>query len=294
MSRNGTNSSGGADEPRTPLAELSDNSFIARHSVLRNTLSQSESRVAQYFLDNMDAAYKSITEIATESGLAYSTIIRFCKKMGCTGFQEFKILLAQDLATIRQKRVDEREDSLEGYAEKVKSQIAETTRLLDESVLEATARTLNSAGQVLVAGVGGSAAVAFGINYRLRRVCIKSVFVNEAYSMAITAATLTKKDVMFAVSYSGSTKELIAAAEVAKNSGARLVTLTNFVHAPLVDLADYSLFTTMDRDPYSCEVHETAVSDFVIDALFRKLLTVRKGARDCIELTFRAVSDKRY
>ena len=42
---------------------------------------------------------KSIGLLASEAGVSEPSVIRFCRAMQCRGFQEFKLKLAQSLAT---------------------------------------------------------------------------------------------------------------------------------------------------------------------------------------------------
>lgn len=79
-------------------SDWKDQSFSVRLQILENSLTQTEKKVGKYFLSNPDAVYLSITEVVEDSGLGYGTIMRFCQKLGCSGFQEFKVLLAQEMA----------------------------------------------------------------------------------------------------------------------------------------------------------------------------------------------------
>ena len=65
------------------------------------SLSKSEKKVAQYVLSNPDEVIKlQIKELAKLVSVGESTIIRFTRKIGYSGFQEFKIELAKYERTI--------------------------------------------------------------------------------------------------------------------------------------------------------------------------------------------------
>lgn len=82
-----------------PLEECS---FPMRFRLLNNKLSQTERKIGDYFLENCKAAYLSINEVVEDSGLGYGSIIRFCKKLECAGFQEFKSALGARNPFIRE------------------------------------------------------------------------------------------------------------------------------------------------------------------------------------------------
>lgn len=61
-----------------------------------NVFSSTEQKLISYIKKNPQIIFKTITEVIEESGVGYGTIIRFCKKIGCSGFQDFKIRLATE------------------------------------------------------------------------------------------------------------------------------------------------------------------------------------------------------
>lgn len=270
-----------------------DQPFSVRLRILENSLTQTEKKVGRYFLSNPDTVYLSITEVVEDSGLGYGTIMRFCQKLGCSGFQEFKVLLAQEMVLPKAGAGFDESDQLSQYVKKIAAELANTEKLIDHRVLLKVAEVLNEAKRVLVTGIAGSASLAVGFDYRLNRLGINASVICDGYNLAIRAASLEPTDTLFAISFSGATKDVLSAAEIAKGRKAIIVSLTNFIHAPLVDLANYSLFSSTDRDPMSCEIFSNISSDFVLDVLFSQLYQIRKDAKKIVKRTFEAVSDRR-
>ena len=274
-------------------SDWKDQPFSVRLRILENGLTQAEKKVGKYFLSNPDAVYLSITEVVEDSGLGYGTIMRFCQKLGCSGFQEFKVLLAQEMALPKADDNFDESDRISRYGKKIAAELGNTEKLIDYRVLLKVAEVLNEAKRVLVTGIAGSASLAVGFDYRLNRLGINALVICDGYNLAIRAASLEAKDVFFAISFSGATKDILSAAKVAKGRKAIIVSLTNFIHAPLVDLANYSLFSSTDRDPMSCEIFSNISSDFVLDVLFSQLYQIRKDAKKIVKRTFEAISDRR-
>jgi DNA-binding MurR/RpiR family transcriptional regulator len=274
-------------------SDWKDQPFSIRFRILENKLTETEQKVGKYFLNNSDVVYLSITEVVEYSGLGYGTIIRFCQKLGCSGFQEFKVLLAQEMALPNADDSRDESDWLSRYRKKIAAELANTEKLMDCRVIHNVADALDRAKRVLITGIAGSASLAVGFDYRLNRLGINASVICDGYNLAIRAASLQAKDVFFAISFSGATKDILSAARVAKGRKAIIVSLTNFIHAPLVDLADYSLFSSTDRDPMSCEIFSNISSDFVLDVLFSQLYQVHKDAKEIVTRTFNAISDRR-
>lgn len=272
---------------------LSSLTFPMRLNLLRNSLTEAEARVGDYFRRNPEAVYLSITEAAQEGGLGYGTIIRFCQKIGCTGFQDFKVLLAQELRDAKERETPARHTPLEANIQKLQSDIVNTAKLIDPGTMEKVARCMATAHFVLAAGIAGSASLAHGLNYRLSRVGIYSAADCEGYTMAIRAATMREGDVFFAMSFSGATKDLVNAARIAKEHGAVVVALTAFIKSPLGEVADYTLVGASDRDPFSCEIFPNSPRDFILDLLVTEICGIRPGALETVQDTFEAISDRR-
>lgn len=62
--------------------------------------------------------------------------------------------------------------------------------------------------------------------------------------MYIAAASVSENDVIFSVSLSGETKQIIKALNIAKTKGAKIVSLTDISNNSQSKIADKSLFIT--------------------------------------------------
>ncbi len=89
-------------------------------------LRKSEVKVAEYVLKApQQVMHMRIVDLAQEAQVSEPTIVRFCRGIGCNGFQEFKVRIAQEMAianNIGQFAIAE-DDSIEDICDK----IADTT-----------------------------------------------------------------------------------------------------------------------------------------------------------------------
>ncbi len=184
--------------------------------------------------------YMSITELAGKLKVAEATFLRFCRKLGYRGFQDFKLCLSQELGA-------EEKTEPEGNAKRIASSmvdaIMETYKQLDEKECTRAAELIHKANRVCVFGVGNSSIAPQMMKNRLVRTGLPVESTVDPHMQAIIASNLTEKDVMILVSVSGATKDVIDIAEIAKRNGTPLIVLTNYNKSPLAKYADIAFFT---------------------------------------------------
>ena len=88
----------------------------------RHLLRKSELKVADHvLLDPAAVMHSSMADLAHSVGISEPTIVRFCRAIGCSGFQDLKLKLAQSLAagaSFGQFAIHE-EDSVADYSLKI-------------------------------------------------------------------------------------------------------------------------------------------------------------------------------
>ncbi len=202
---------------------------------IRNTrihLSRSEAQVADSVIANPHLFVNSpISEIATAAKVSQPTVIRFCRSMGCEGLQDFKLKLSGTLNNDSAMRFSpiEDTDSMDDICTKVLNNTASALLTLREEVdvttLDDAIQTLKNAKHVAIFALGSSASVADDAQYKLVRAGINAAARTDAYMMNLCAQQLGKNDVAMFVSRSGQTNELLEAAGIAQELGAKVFSL---------------------------------------------------------------------
>ena len=202
---------------------------------IRNTrihLSRSEAQVADSVIANPHLFVNSpISEIATAAKVSQPTVIRFCRSMGCEGLQDFKLKLSGTLNNDSAMRFSpiEDTDSMDDICTKVLNNTASALLTLREEVdvtaLDDAIQTLKNAKPVAIFALGSSASVADDAQYKLIRAGINAAARTDAYMMNLCAQQLGKNDVAMFVSRSGQTNELLEAAGIARELGAKVFSL---------------------------------------------------------------------
>ena len=90
--------------------------------------SKSDKHIIEYIKGNADKIiYMSISEVAREANIGETTVTRFAKKMGFSGFQDFKVTLAKDVSL--ESRIINNEDVLETVNKLLKNNINQLERM---------------------------------------------------------------------------------------------------------------------------------------------------------------------
>jgi len=255
-------------------------------------MTKREQQIADYVLANQQVIYKSITEVVEHSGIGYGSIVRFCQRLGYDGFQDFKIHLSQDLARERPAEEKGEANILAQLADQCGQDIQSTVELLSPEELDGAAKSIAAADQILVAGHAGSFVTAKEIEYRLIRSGMKASADADNHLQRARAAVLTRKDAAVLVSFTGSTKEILALGQIVRKRGAKIICITNHAKSPLAMLADYRLLTAVKADALQAEVVSKTATMFVVDALFHRIGQIRKSLRNALIETYAAVSDR--
>lgn len=194
-----------------------------------------EQKVADFVTGHLEhISNMTIAELAGHCDVSKPTVVRFCRTIGCDGFKEFKLRLAQNLAVSQQylsANIYEPPPSGDTAIDRVISAVYESAMVMreqiDPRVLEAVTKSLIEPRNLLFAGIGGgSSTVAQEGANRFFRLGISATSTSDSYILQMRAATLKEEDVLFAISASGEADALVAAVEIANEYGAKTVCVT--------------------------------------------------------------------
>ncbi len=195
-------------------------------------LRKSERKVADFVLNNpLDVIHMRIVDLAEEAEVSEPTVVRFCRAVGCEGFQDFKLALAQQLASspsYGQIAVTDT-DSTREYTHKVFDSTVDTLLKVRERLvlenLEAAVAAICSANRVEFYGFGASAAVAFDAQHKFFRLQITSAAYSDPHLQNMSATSLQPNDVVIAISQSGRTQALLDSMQLVKEAGGIVIGL---------------------------------------------------------------------
>jgi DNA-binding MurR/RpiR family transcriptional regulator len=289
--------------PGADAAGTSPLSTVVRVRSLLPSLPPAEARVAQRVIDDPEGvAGSTITELAQACGTSETTVIRFCRAIGFSGYPELRLTLATEAGraqTVTGGRVVgsdiSSEDSLEQVVEKIAfadaRAVEETANQLDIQALDEVVSAIVDARRVDIYGVGASAFVALDFQQKLHRIGRYCSAWSDAHIMLTSAAVLGSGDVALGISHTGATVETIDALTQAKAKGAITVALTNFPKSPIAEVADLVLTTAARETTFRSGATASRLAQLtVIDCVFVGVAQRTYGpTRKALEATYEAV-----
>lgn len=229
--------------------------LLARIEGSMPELRKSERAVAEFVLEHANEVLSiSIAELAYRVGVSQPTVARFVNALGFSGFKDFKLRLAQSLATgvPYVHRDVGPDDSLDEVAPKVFNRtigaLMSVRNQLDPARLERAVELVTRAGRMEFYGVGNSGIVADDAQHKFFRFGIPAVAYRDPHTQGMAATLLEPGDVVVAISASGRTPELVHACELAREVGAEVIAITAS-GSPLARAASVVLAADVPEDP---------------------------------------------
>ncbi|WP_435952375.1 MurR/RpiR family transcriptional regulator [Dryocola sp. BD626] len=217
--------------------------------------------------------YLTITELARESETSEASVTRLCRHLGCKGYTEFKMALALDIQQSQPAAVAS-EDSIDELVEESVQALRDTGKLINREVLQQAGLALHEATSVQIYGVAASAIMGDYLHYKLLRLGKSAQLFSDMHRAAMNAATLGERDLVVAISSSGSTKDLLHVVKLAKKRNARVLLLSNTLRSPLADLADLLLVAAKPEGPLSAgSLNAKVGAMLLVEVLVGELIT---------------------
>lgn len=197
-----------------------------------DTMRKSERKVAEFVLANpVEVINLRIVDLARRAEVSEPTVVRFCRAVGCKGFQEFKLSLAQQLASspsYGQIAVTET-DTVREYTHKVFDSTVDTLLQVRDHInpeqLEVAIAALAQTKRVEFYGFGASASVAADAQHRFFRLQIPSAAYSDPHLQNMSATSLEPGSVVVAISQSGRTRALLDSMMLLRNRGIEVIGL---------------------------------------------------------------------
>lgn len=241
-------------------------------------MGKSEKRVADWlFSHSGEVLPYSISDLAFKCESSEATIVRFSKRLGCSGYGELKLNLAKE----HEKKVIAptitEDDDCYSIFEKVCNDaymsLERTKKTLSPEAMSRAAEYISLARRVVIIGLGDSASVAEEASNKLLRAGCNSNAYSDTHMQAIAVSQMKPGDVLIGISQSGASKDIVEAMKTAKTKGATTMCLTSKERSPISRQSDVILLTDTEETRHSSLGLNSHISRLiVIDALCYKLV----------------------
>ena len=231
------------------LTNIPINDPVAEVSKHYDTLRRSEKKVADWVLHDPSRCISlNIGQLAKSVGVSEPTVMRFCKAIGCGGFQDFKLKLAQTLGTASVPRFAstklKQNDSVESLTDKVFNstvqELVQVRERMNMADVHSAIDVLSLAPRIEFFGFGASAAVASDARHKFIRLKTTAVACSDPHIQLISASTMSEGDAVVAISQTGRSKDLIQSVKLAKQHGAIIIGICPD-NTPMAEYCDFCL-----------------------------------------------------
>ena len=275
----------------------------ARIHMLRPTLGPAVQRIADFIVQYpQEVVHMSVSEVAERTGASEGSVVGLCKYLGASGFQQLKIVLAQEIVQPVQLIHEDLEP--DDTTAKVMSKIfqSDVQTLLDTQATLSTAavgkavKLIRAAQRIEIYGIGSAATIAEDAHYRMLRIGLNAKAVVDSHVQAISAALTGPEVAVLTISHSGSTHETVTATRLARQAGAKTMVITNFGKSPIQEFADVLLLTMARETNFRTEAMTSRLAQLaIIDVLIACLaLADYDRSVGALRKTFDVLSLKRY
>jgi RpiR family carbohydrate utilization transcriptional regulator len=225
-------------------------SIAEAHANLR----KSEQKVANFVLEHPnEVIHMRIVDLASEANVSEPTVVRFCRALHYDGFQDFKLTLAQGLASntnFEQFSLNTKDTVMEFKEKIVDSMIGNLLNIkeqLDTETLESAIDSLANARRVEFYGFGASAPVCTDAAHKFHRLKVSSTSYSDPHMQAISAVSLDERDVVVAISQTGRTKDLLHTVQLVRDTGTTVISLCPS-NTPLSEAATIPIHIDLEED----------------------------------------------
>ncbi len=268
--------------------------------------SKSDDKIIDFILRQPNKIVSmSIAVLATSIDVSEPTINRFCHKLGCLGYPDFKLKLAQELAKSTKLFSDNVDvsDNTKTVTKKIISTIQTSVKsleqTLDPKIIDETSQLFTHCKSVNFFGMGASGPVALDAQHKFFRLGMPVIAHTDSINQQMICSMLGKDDIAVFISYSGRTKAMVDNAKIARSNNAYTIGITK-ANSPLSTHCDYVLnaITTEDTDLYtpmtSRIIHLAIIDILAITAAIKLQEQSGNTISDNIEAVKRNLQTTRY
>jgi len=250
-----------------------------------DTFSKSERKVAEVILASPTTViHASIAALAKQANISEPTVNRFCRRLDTKGYPDFKLHLAQSLATgtpYVNRNVDEN-DSADEYTKKIFESTMANLDLARKSLsgnsINRAVDLLTQANKISFFGLGASAVVAHDAQNKFFRFNVPVVYFDDILMQRMSAINSRQGDVVIVISHTGRTKSLVEVAHLAKENDATVIGITQN-GTPLAKECHIVLSIDVAEDTDLYMPMSSRIAQLVLIDILATGFTLRRGTK---------------
>ena len=222
-----------------------------------DSFSKGQKRIASYICDSYDkAAFMTASKLGKMVKVSESTVVRFAAELGFDGYpsmqKSLQEMVRNKLTSVQRLEVANDRFSNQDVVSMVLQSDLESIRMtseaLDRGALDRAVHAILRAKNIYIVGVRSSAAIAMYMTHYFRNIFDNVKMVNSSATSEMMEQMLhiSKDDVVIGISLPRYSSRTVKLMEFAKNSGAKVVVITDSNDAPTAKSADHTLVAKSD------------------------------------------------
>lgn len=231
--------------------------LLLRITEMMPEFSKGQKLIANYILEHYEkAAYMTALKLGNTVNVSESTVVRFANKLDFEGYPQLQRSLQSHIKNrltslqrmdVTRNRIGDL-STVDGVLNQDIDKIRRTIEAVSPEAFEKAVDTICSAKNIYIQGAMSSGILANFMHYYLRLIFdnvshIGAVGTNELYQQMVH---IGEGDVLIAMSFPRYAKSTIEACRFARESGAKIVAITDGESSPLVQYADCPLYAYSD------------------------------------------------
>ena len=196
-----------------------------------------------------DVIHLSMAVLAKDCGVSDPTIIRFCRRFGFEGYQDFKVNLAQNLVPSAPFHYDKitADDSIENIVRKTcENSLSAIQRALEDLVpaqIEAGAKAIHAANWLAIYATGISEVTAIDAEHKSQRLGFRCSAILGEKRQRTQAGFARPGELALIFSQSGATRQMVEVAKTTRQQGGTVLSITAG-ETPLAAVSDHVIAVT--------------------------------------------------
>ena len=196
-----------------------------------------------------DVIHLSMAVLAKDCGVSDPTIIRFCRRFGFEGYQDFKVNLAQNLVPSAPFHYDKitAGDSVENIVRKTcENSLSAIQRALEDLVpaqIEAGAKAIHAANWLAIYATGISEVTAIDAEHKFQRLGFRCSAILGEKRQRTQAGFARSGELALIFSQSGATRQMVEVAKTTRQQGGTVLSITAG-ETPLAAVSDHVIAVT--------------------------------------------------
>lgn len=221
--------------------------------------------IYNYIMQNsQNIRYMTIRELADAVHVSTSAIMRFCKKLDCEGYAEFKVQFKMHLEEIKEKQPLNDISEIIHYFQSVNNEEFEQN-------ISQVAQLVSQAKQIIFVGIGTSGILGkYGARY-FSNIGKFSYFIDDPFYPNIGG--ISDDAVVIMLSVSGETEQTLNLARFFLQQRCTLVSITNSTNSTLAKMSQYNLsyYMTNQKNQKEYDITTQVPVVFILESIGRIL-----------------------